>query len=268
MDSSIASIVDLKTTNKILVPKMIFIVPYRNREQHKTFFSKYMEFIMEDVSKDDYEIYFSHQCDGRNFNRGGMKNIGFLAMKEKYPEHYKNITFIFNDVDTLPYTKNLLPYETTTGVIKHFYGYSFCLGGIFSIKGGDFEKTNGFPNFWGWGREDNTMQDRVVKCGFKIDRTTFFKIGDKNILQFVDGFVKLINKTEISSSLNKSTVDGLSTIRNLQYTVKSDFINVNTFDTLIDPNSLTYNTHDSRKGNKIIMHGDRFNMFDFIKRKK
>ena len=80
MDSIVVdSIADPKNVNKVVVPKMIFIVPYRNREQHKTFFSKYMEFIMEDVSKDDYEIYFSHQCDKRNLNRGGMKNIGFTG---------------------------------------------------------------------------------------------------------------------------------------------------------------------------------------------
>ena len=40
-----------------------------------------MTFILED--DDDYEIYFAHQCDNRNFNRGGTKNIGFLALKEK-----------------------------------------------------------------------------------------------------------------------------------------------------------------------------------------
>ena len=31
------------TNNKI--PKRVFIVPYRNRVQHKFFFSKYMQFI-------------------------------------------------------------------------------------------------------------------------------------------------------------------------------------------------------------------------------
>ena len=41
------------------IPKKVFIVPYRNRPQHKFFFSKHMSFILEDC--DDYEIYFSHQ---------------------------------------------------------------------------------------------------------------------------------------------------------------------------------------------------------------
>ena len=90
-------------SEEIKIPKRVFIVPYRNRVQHKFFFSKYMSFILED--KDDYEIYFSHQCDARTFNRGAIKNIGFIAIKNKYPEHYKDITFIFNDVDTIPFYK-------------------------------------------------------------------------------------------------------------------------------------------------------------------
>ena len=81
--------------NTNLVPKKVFIVPYRNRPQHKFFFSKYMSYILEDT--DDYEIFFSHQCDSRTFNRGAAKNIGFLAVKEKYPHDYKNITFNCNN---------------------------------------------------------------------------------------------------------------------------------------------------------------------------
>ena len=64
---------------EIKIPKRVFVVPYRNRVQHKFFFSKYMSFILED--KDDYEILFSHQCDARTFNRGAVKNIGFIAIK-------------------------------------------------------------------------------------------------------------------------------------------------------------------------------------------
>ena len=86
------------------IPNIIFIVPYRNRHQHKFFFSNYIKSIMDESNlKEKYEVYFSHQCDARTFNRGATKNIGFLAMKEKYPNDYKNITFIFNDIDTIPF---------------------------------------------------------------------------------------------------------------------------------------------------------------------
>ena len=180
-------------------PKIIFIVPYRDRKEHKQFFTKYMDFIMEYYQKDEYEIYFAHQCNNLPFNRGAMKNIGFLAMREKYPDTYKNITFVFHDVDTLPYSKNILPYETVVGTVKHFYGYQFALGGIFSINGSDFEQTNGFPNLWGWSMEDNMMQERVLSSNLRIDRSTFFPIGSRAILQFVDGIGKLISKNGRSS---------------------------------------------------------------------
>jgi hypothetical protein len=130
----------LKTLEQIKIPKRIFIVPYRNRIQHKFFFSKYMSFLLED--KDDYEIYFSHQCDARTFNRGGSKDIGFIAVKNKYPQHYKDITFIFNDIDTIPFNK-IFDYQTSIGVVKHYYGFKYALGGIVVMKGYDFEKING-----------------------------------------------------------------------------------------------------------------------------
>ena len=44
----------MATDSPINIPKTVFIVPYRNRPQHKFFFSKYMSFILED--NDEYEI--------------------------------------------------------------------------------------------------------------------------------------------------------------------------------------------------------------------
>ena len=60
------------------IPSIIFIVPYRHRRQHRKFFTNYIEIIMEDQPRESWEYYFSHQVDERPFNRGAMKNIGFL----------------------------------------------------------------------------------------------------------------------------------------------------------------------------------------------
>ena len=233
-----------------MAPSIVFIVPYRNRAQHRIFFMNYINIILEDYENDTYEIYFAHQIDDRPFNRGAMKNIGFLAIKDKYPNNYKNITFVFNDVDTLPYTKNILEYSTTKNVIKHFYGYTTALGGIVSILGQDFEKMNGFPNFWAWGREDNALQTRALLHRININRENFFKIGHPNILQLYDGLRKTIIKDQISRSNNINYRDGLNTITNLQYNIVRDDIQIQNFTVPINYMKEDYNAYNIFNGNK------------------
>jgi len=203
-------------------PKIVFIVPYRNRPQHKFFFSNYLTTIMD--GRDDYEVYFSHQCDARSFNRGGTKNIGFLAVKDKYPNNYKDITFVFNDIDTVPFAP-IFDYETVPGIVKHFYGFNYALGGIVALKGSDFEATNGYPNFWGWGMEDNVLQTRCEKIGLKIDRSQFFPIGSPNILQLFDGVSRIINRKDPWRATHDDGIDGLRTIHKLEYTIDIDSAN-------------------------------------------
>ena len=209
------------------IPNKVFIVPYRNREEQKFFFCKYMSYIMEDFT--DYEIYFSHQTDNRSFNRGATKNIGFLAIKDKYPDNYKNITFIFNDVDTIPFTK-IFNYETSVGVVKHYYGFKYTLGGIVVIKGADFEEINGYPNYWGWGSEDSCLQKRCEKANLVIDRSNFFPIGSPQILHLFDGISRIINKKDSIREKNDNGIDGISSIYQLQYTI--DETSTNTKDNL------------------------------------
>jgi hypothetical protein len=201
------------------IPKIIFIVPYRDRIAEKLHFSIYMKYIMEDYDKNDYEIYYSHQMDSRPFNRGATKNIGFLVMKKKYPNDYKNITFVFNDIDSVPIKKNMFNYITTSGVIKHFYGFTFTLGGIFSIVGSDFEKCNGFPNNWGWGLEDNVMNDRVLLNQFIINREQFYPRNSKAVLHLFDSPERLINNREPDNYLKKNLNDNLNTLHEINYII-------------------------------------------------
>jgi Txe/YoeB family toxin of Txe-Axe toxin-antitoxin module len=202
--------------NNGMIPKRVFIVPYRNRCHQKFFFCKYMSFIMEGIA--DYEIYFSHQYDKRSFNRGATKNIGFLAIKQKYPNDYKNITLIFNDVDTVPF-KSMFDYETTVGVVKHYYGFTHTLGGIVVIKASDFERVNGFPNFWGYGMEDNCLQTRCQKYNLSIDRSVFFPVGSPEILQLFDGITRIVNSRDPLRMKYDDGIDGIKTIHRLVYTI-------------------------------------------------
>lgn len=235
------------------VPKKIFIIPYRNRENHKKEFLRHMkEVVLVDDPADSYEIYFAHQYDARPFNRGAMKNIGFLAMKRKYPLYYKQITFIFHDVDTLPSVKDLIGYETTYGTVKHYYGYEFALGGIFAIKGIDFERTLGFPNFWGWGLEDNVIQERCLALGLKIDRSEFYHMRDPRIIRAFDGFDRIISKRD-TVVYKRETPDNLMSLKNIKWFVRDEYINITHFDCEMDPNQQEYTTHDIRNGNKLLV---------------
>jgi hypothetical protein len=251
VEESAPKVVEEPAIESEIIPKLIFIVPYRDREQQLTFFVSHMKKVLEDMQPSDYKIYYIHQKDTRDFNRGAMKNIGFLAMKAKYPNDYQNITFVFNDVDTMPFTKDFLNYDTVHGVVKHFYGYKFSLGGIVSIKGSDFERVNGFPNFWAWGFEDNLLQLRVLAAKLVINRDQFYPIMDKNIIQMKDGLERVVNRTEFDRFIGE-TNEGIQSLNNLQYNINDDtmFVDVNSFSTGIEPNIEQNKIHDIRNGSR------------------
>jgi hypothetical protein len=236
-------------TNQI--PKLIFVVPYRDREQQYRFFHKQMtQEILVDYPLGSYKIWYIHQCDSRDFNRGAMKNIGFLVAKQLYPYDYKNITLVFNDVDTMPFSKNFIHYETSSGIVKHFYGYEFALGGIVSMNAYDFERINGYPNLWGWGFEDNCLQVRVKKVDYlRIDRGNFYPILDKNILQLTDGVTRIVNRNEFDQYYHNTT-EGIYSITDLNYDIDevTGFVNIRNFNTGREQDLEKRKIHDLRNG--------------------
>lgn len=262
-----------QTSNTIskTIPKLVFIIPYRDRELQRDFFIRQMSYVLQDMNPDEYKIYFVEQCDTRSFNRGAMKNIGFLAIRDRYPEHYQNMTFVFNDVDTMPFTKGFLDYPTTHGVIKHFYGFKFALGGIISVTGRDFERINGFPNFWTWGFEDNLLNQRSFSHGIHIDRTQFYNIHDKHIIQLSDGLLRSVNRSEFDR-YTRSTKEGWNSITGLTYDIKEQdkTIKVLTFNTGRDEDKSKTKIHNLKEGNKPftdVSRGGRPMNFTFLQKR-
>ena len=214
-----------------MAPKIVFIVPYRDRAPQLNVFRIMMKNLLEDYDESSYQICIAHQTDKRPFNRGAIKNLGFIAMKQKYPNDYQDITFVFHDVDTFPCWKGLLNYETSHGIVKHFYGFRHTLGGIVSITGKDFERINGFPCFWSYGYEDNLLQTRCLRAKIRIDRSVFFPIGHPYIFQSVDQFVKSVNRNWKQLLRNDDISNGISTLSNIRYDWDNEFVNFRNFDT-------------------------------------
>ena len=206
------------------IPDIIVIVPYRDREEHRKEFIKRMPDILNHLS---YKIMFIHQYDKRLFNRGAIKNIGFLTIKERYPYHYKDITLVFNDVDTMPKTKYQFSYNTDTNYVNHFYGYPQTLGGIFAIKGRDFERLNGFPNIWTWGLEDNSFKQRCDKHAIQINRKEFISYNESHkILSLDHGNMRIISPNIESKLRQNPVLDGINTLYHIKYLTVDIALNI------------------------------------------
>lgn len=230
-------------------PQVVFIVPYRDRDQQYRFFDRHMREIVLAGCGYPYRIVYVHQADTRTFNRGALKNMGFLWVREQWPQEYRNMTLVFHDVDNMPYTGGFLDYRTRPGVVKHFYGFTFALGGMFSITGADFERVGGFPNYWAWGFEDNSMYQRAVKARLVVDRSQFYPIFDKNILHFVDGMTRSVNRKEFDRYMARET-EGFASLRDTvwDYEEATGFLHVRGFLTGHAEDVAALTTHDLRSG--------------------
>lgn len=201
-------------------PDTAIIVPYRDRASQLEAFQILIPHML-DSSIRTYEIFFIHQKDTRNFNRGAMKNIGFIYIKQKYPKTYSNITLVFHDIDTIPSRRDMFDYTTVPHTIKHFYGYKYALGGIFAIKASDFEKINGFPNFWAWGFEDNLLKDRWARIKGNIDYSEFRDVFHKDVLCLFHGFDRLRHRNDLKKyeklRISNNNLSGITTLTNIKY---------------------------------------------------
>jgi hypothetical protein len=178
-------------------PEVVFVVPYRDRERQAVFFHRHMtQHVLRNVQY-RYEIVYVHQRDARTFNRGAMKNLGCLYVAARWPDAYREITLVFNDVDTVPYDAGQWEYRVPRqgGVVTHHFGFVYTLGGVVCITAGDFERINGFANFWGWGFEDNALQNRVLEAGLVIDRGQFLEINDARVMQLQNPNLHIANRT-------------------------------------------------------------------------
>lgn len=216
------------------IPELIFIVPYRNRKAHLNCFLQTMKYLLEDLKDIKFEIVISEQGDDREFNRGAMKNMGFMYIKNKYPKNYKNMTFVFNDVDTFPGVKGIVNHFNINDIdkqnnikVKHFYGFDFALGGVFSVKGDVFEYVNGFPNYWGWGFEDNCLQKRLSKKNYKVDRTNFYILNHDDWINFFHGIKRKIDSDILRKFSNDNFKNGLNSIKCNMKHIKEEYLDAN-----------------------------------------
>ena len=188
----------------------------------------------------DYRILFIHQNDKRPFNRGAIKNIGFLYVKTTYPNNYKNIVLIFHDIDYMAWRQNQFDFTAKKGLIKHYFGFDKSLGGIFSIMAGDFELLNGFPNIWTWGLEDNILYNRSRAMRIRVDKSkrVCTQEGADNIIGLWHGWDRLINPNIHNKMAHDNGQDGISCLHHVKYNEdvfpensRISMVHVNSFNT-------------------------------------
>ena len=160
------------------------IIPYRdnpneNREKHKNFFIKNSIPLLKKCL-DEVQVIFVIQDHGTPFNRGALINIAVNMTNSNNED-----VFITHDVDINPYVITIYNYyisNISNGCIQGIYTSAWdTLGGIIKFKKKDFIKMNGFNNFfWGWGGEDNDLQNRATFNNFWIQKNLTNRPGDRN----------------------------------------------------------------------------------------
>jgi N-terminal domain of galactosyltransferase/N-terminal region of glycosyl transferase group 7 len=146
---------------------LAIVVPFRqqlqvDREAQLAEFLGYMTDALPELVPQFRIVVVEQAQDGLRFNRGAMKNAGFLLCANTH-DH-----FIFHDVDLLPDTELLSYYATYPehpihlGRVWKKYNYPYFFGGIVAMSRAAFVLANGYPNdFWGWGGEDDDLFERT-----------------------------------------------------------------------------------------------------------
>jgi len=164
----------------------VIIVPYRNRPEHLDCFLKCIPDFQAHITDLTKIIIVEQENDGLGFNRGMLKNIGFLLSGATG----LNRVF-FHDIDWLPASADTIQQYYNfleKPIVRLLSAHKATLGGVVQVSANILEKCNAFPNtIFEWG-----VEDRVL-----FYRTQVFEknIHDVNILPEQKGFRSLAHKS-------------------------------------------------------------------------
>jgi len=160
--------------------KLSVVIPFRDRHKQLEETTKGLTKFLNHFEI-PHTITVVNQLGRGQFNRGKLKNIGFLET-EKESDYT-----VFHDVDIYPYTPDTKPSNGAAfgywGIPNYFipldgdvdWALTICkpaqraAGCIFKLTNARFKKVNGFANiYWGWGYEDMDLWCRVERSGCYI----------------------------------------------------------------------------------------------------
>lgn len=164
---------------------IVVITPYRDRPRQKDTFISHMRAFLEEKGIPYIIVIAEQSDDGRPFNRGAMKNIGYLEVKKFLKATIiddSHVVYVNQDIDVLPKSQECIYAIPNEDTVYNPYGVKQCLAKIHMQSSKVMETSNGYPNnYWAWGLEDVCMQARAESHGFKIDRTNFEWLGTNNL---------------------------------------------------------------------------------------
>ena len=175
---------------------------------------------------------------GSLFNRGLVLNCGVAVLEQEVDVRPMD-RFVFWDVDLLPSAplmRRMLHADSSAwpGTAVHWASgwtsryaenYAGGCGGIFGLSAQAFRQVGGWPSrFWGWGGEDEAMQVRVRRAGYRIHRAPGpdVRVRDLEDMSLVeklaslrDGGAKCARKRELVASDRCSAHDYIREIHHL-----------------------------------------------------
>lgn len=144
------------------------LVPYRDREAHLKHLMEVVPAFL-DAQNVRYSIFVLEQVDDYMFNRGALLNAAANILAASDYDYY-----VFQDVDTLPKIGSGITYDFPEGHPIHLTPYWIhpkatykeFFGGLLIITREQYFAVNGYgTDFWGWGREDDNLRDRLTIAG-------------------------------------------------------------------------------------------------------
>jgi hypothetical protein len=164
--------------------RLSIVVPYRDREPHLRIFVQMVRayFARDKVDRDiPYRALIIEQEPGLPFNRGALKNIGFVLGRDD------SDYMCFHDVDYIPVWADYSYSQIPVAIVWHGaesrpirvshrdrgvrHDLSKFYGGAALTPNDLFAKVNGYTNAnWGWGPDDLDLKHRFTAAGIEMGR--------------------------------------------------------------------------------------------------